>query len=147
MYQVTIYTDGACSRNGAKNAINAIGGYGAIIICNGHEKIVRGNAVATTNNRMELTAVIEAVKVLKKPCQIQVITDSQYVIQGAKSMRAWLQKKDLINKDLWIQLIEAGNKGSHKIKFTKVAGHTGDVYNEKCDSIAKEQIRKVMNEG
>lgn len=141
MYQVTIHTDGACSRNGAKNAI---GGYGAIIVCGEHEKVVRGHAVGTTNNRMELTAVIAAVLALKKPCQVQVVTDSQYVINGAKSMKAWLQKKDLPNKDLWLQLIEAGNKGGHRIRFLHVQGHTGDVYNERCDKIAREQIRKVM---
>ena len=142
MYQVKIYTDGACSRNGDKNAI---GGYGAIILCEGHEKIVRGYAVGTTNNRMELTAVIEAVKALKKPCQIQVVTDSQYVINGTKSMRAWLQKKDLPNRDLWIQLITVGNKGSHKMKFLHVKGHSGEVFNERCDKIAREQIWKVMH--
>lgn len=141
---IIIYTDGACSRNGSKNAI---GGYGAIIKFGEHEKIVRGNSIGTTNNRMELMAVIAAVQVLKKPCDIQVVTDSQYVISGAKSMRAWLQKKDLPNRDLWIQLIDAGNKGGHKMKFIKVAGHTGDVYNERCDYIAREQIRKVMREG
>lgn len=142
MFQVKIYTDGACSRNGDKNAI---GGYGAIIICEGHEKVVRGYAVGTTNNRMELTAVIEAVKALKKPCQIQVVTDSQYVINGTKSMRAWLQKKDLPNRDLWIQLITVGNKGGHKMKFLHVKGHAGDVYNERCDKVAREQIWKVMH--
>lgn len=141
MYQVTIYTDGACSKNGAKNAI---GGYGAILKFGEHEKVVRGNAIGTTNNRMELSAVIAAILALKKPCQVQVITDSQYVINGAKSMKAWLQKKDLPNKDLWLQLIEAGNKGGHRIRFMHVHGHTGDVYNERCDKIAREQIRKVM---
>lgn len=142
MYQVTIYTDGACSKNGAKNAI---GGYGAILKFGEHEKVVRGNAIGTTNNRMELSAVIAAILALKKPCQVQVITDSQYVINGAKSMKAWLQKKDLPNKDLWLQLIEAGNKGGHRIRFLHVQGHTGDVYNERCDKIAREQIRKVMH--
>ena len=141
MYQVTIHTDGACSRNGAKNAI---GGYGAIIVCGDHEKVVRGHAVGTTNNRMELMAVIAAVLALKKPCQIQVVTDSTYVINGTKSMRAWLQKKDLPNKDLWIQLIDAGNKGGHKMKFMHVKGHSGEVYNARCDAIAREQIRKGM---
>ncbi len=141
MYQVTIHTDGACSRNGDKNAI---GGYGAIIVFGEHEKIVRGNAVGTTNNRMELTAVIAALHALTKPCEIQVITDSQYIINGTKSMRAWLQKKDLPNKDLWIQLIDAGNKGGHKMKFIHVKGHSGEVYNERCDKIAREQILKVM---
>lgn len=138
---VIIYTDGACSRNGSKGAI---GGYGAIIKFGEHERVVRGNAIGTTNNRMELSAVIAAVKVLKKPCDIQVVTDSQYVINGAKSMRAWLQKKDLPNRDLWLQLIDAGNKGGHKMKFLHVMGHTGDVYNERCDKIAREQIKKVM---
>ena len=141
---IVIYTDGACSNNGAKNAI---GGYGAILKFGEHEKTVRGYAVGTTNNRMELTAVVEAIKALKKPCDVQVVTDSQYVILGGKSMKAWLKKKDFPNKDLWIQLIEAGNKGNHRIKFVKVAGHTGDVYNERCDTIAREQIRKVMSEG
>ena len=141
MFQVTIHTDGACSHNGAKNAI---GGYGAIIVFGDHEKVVRGHAVGTTNNRMELTAVLMAVLALKKPCQIQVVTDSQYVVSGSKSMKAWLQKKDLPNRDLWLQLIEAGNKGGHKIKCVKVQGHSGEVYNERCDKIAREQIRKVM---
>ena len=143
MYQVTIHTDGACSRNGAKNAI---GGYGAIIVFGDKEKIIRGFEVGTTNNRMELTAVIKGVLALKKPCQIQVVTDSQYVVTGCKSMKAWLQKKDFPNKDLWIQLIEAGNKGGHKIKVVKVQGHSGDVYNERCDAIAREQIRKAVQE-
>ena len=144
MYQVTVYTDGACSNHGAKNAI---GGYGAILKYGDIEKVVRGHAVGTTNNRMELTAVIAAVLALKKPCHLQVITDSQYIIKGAKALESWLQKKDLPNRDLWLQLIEATNKGGHRIKFIHVKGHTGDVYNEKCDYIAKEQIRKVMREG
>lgn len=141
MYQVTIHTDGACSRNGDKNAI---GGYGAIIVFGQHEKIVRGHATGTTNNRMELTAVIAALHALTKPCEIQVVTDSQYVVNGTKNMRAWLQKKDLPNKDLWIQLIDAGKKGGHKMKFLHIKGHAGDVYNERCDKIAREQILKVM---
>lgn len=141
MYQVTIHTDGACSRNGAKDAI---GGYGAIIVFGDHEKIVRGCEIGTTNNRMELTAVIQGVLALKKPCEIQVVTDSQYVVSGCKSMKAWLKKKDFPNKDLWIQLIKAGNDGGHRIKVVKVQGHSGEVYNERCDAIAREQIRKAV---
>lgn len=141
MYQVTIHTDGACSRNGAKNAI---GGYGAIIVCGEHEKIVRGYEIGTTNNRMELTAVIMGVRSLKKPCKIKVSTDSQYVCTGAHNMRAWLKKKDFPNKDLWVQLIKAGTEGGHTMSFVKVNGHTGEVYNERCDKIAREQIQKVM---
>ena len=142
MYEVTIYTDGACSRNGDKNAI---GGYAAIIKYGINEKIVSGNAVGTTNNRMELSAVIAAVLALKKPCRIQVVTDSLYVVNGAKSMRSWLQKKDLPNKDLWLQLIEAGNKGGHKMKFVHIKGHAGHTYNERCDEIARLQIEKVKH--
>jgi ribonuclease HI len=141
MYKVVIYTDGACSRNGAENAV---GGYGAIIRYGQHEKIIRGRHIGTTNNRMELTAVIEAIRALTKPCDIQVITDSTYVISGAKAMRKWLAKKNLKNRDLWLQLIDIGNKGGHKIQFTHVMGHTGDVMNERCDKIAKEQIRKEV---
>ena len=142
MYEVTIYTDGACSRNGDKNAI---GGYAAIIKYGINEKIVSGNAVGTTNNRMELSAVIAAVLALKKPCRIQVVTDSLYVVNGAKSMRSWLQKKDLPNKDLWLQLIDAGNKGGHKMKFVHIKGHAGHTYNERCDEIARLQIEKVKH--
>ena len=141
MFNVEIHTDGACSRNGAKDAI---GGYGAIIVCEGHEKIVRGHEIGTTSNRMELTAVIMGVLALKKPCQIQVSTDSKYVCDGAHNMRAWLKKKDFPNKDLWIQLIKAGTDGGHTMRFVKVAGHSGEVYNERCDKIAREQIQKVI---
>lgn len=140
MFEVTIYTDGACSRNGDKNAI---GGYAAIIKCGINEKVVSGSAVGTTNNRMELSAVIAAVLALTKPCHIQVVTDSLYVVNGAKSMRSWLQKKDLPNKDLWAQLIDAGNKGGHKMKFVHIKGHAGHTYNERCDEIARLQIEKV----
>ena len=141
MFNITIHTDGACSRNGAKDAI---GGYGAIIVCGDREKIVRGFEIGTTNNRMELTAVIQAVRALTKACQIQVVTDSTYVINGTKNMKAWLRKKDLPNRDLWVQLITAGNQGGHKMTFVHVKGHSGEVYNERCDYIAREQIRKAV---
>ena len=141
MYNVTIYTDGACSGN------PGVGGYGAIITCNGAEKIVRGRSKeVTTNNRMELMAVISAIKALNKPCEITVYTDSQYICQNATHDRKWLTCEQRPNRDLWIELIAVGLKGQHRIKFVKVAGHSGLVMNERCDRIAKEQCVKAKHE-
>ncbi len=141
MYNVTIYTDGACSGN------PGVGGYGAILTCNGKERIVRGRTKEiTTNNRMELMAVIEAIKVLKSPCEVTVHTDSQYICQGATHERKWLTSLDRPNHDLWLELITVGLKGQHKIKFVKVQGHAGLVMNERCDKIAKEQCTKAKHE-
>lgn len=141
MYNVTIYTDGACSGN------PGVGGYGAILTCNGHERIVRGCCKdITTNNRMELKAVIEAVKALNKPCQITVHTDSQYICHASTHDREWLTSEKRPNRDLWLELITVGLKGQHKIKFVKVAGHAGIVMNERCDRIAKEQCVKARHE-
>jgi ribonuclease HI len=141
MYNVTIYTDGACSGN------PGVGGYGAIITCNGAEKIVRGRSKeVTTNNRMELMAVISAIKALNKPCEITVYTDSQYICQNATHDRKWLTCEQRPNRDLWIELITVGLKGQHRIKFVKVAGHSGLVMNERCDRIAKEQCVKAKHE-
>jgi len=141
MYSVTIYTDGACFGN------PGVGGYGAILSCNGVERIVRGHCKEiTTNNRMELTAVIEAIKVLKKPCEILVHTDSEYICKATKHDKAWLTSEARPNRDLWVELIDVGLKGNHKIKFIKVAGHSGIVMNEQCDKIAKEQCAKARHE-
>ena len=105
MYNVIIDTDGSCSGN------PGVGGYGAILTCDGIEKIVRGYcAEVTTNNRMELKAVIEALKVLRKPCDIIVRTDSQYIIQCASHDRKWLTSLDRPNHDLWFELISVGLK-------------------------------------
>ena len=138
MYSVTIYTDGACAGN------PGVGGYGAILTCNGVERVIRGRCKEiTTNNRMELTAVIEAIKALNKPCEITVHTDSQYICQSTTHDRKWLTSEDRPNRDLWMELITVGLNGHHKIKFVKVAGHTGLVQNERCDRIAKEQCMKA----
>ena len=141
MYNVTIYTDGACSGN------PGVGGYGAILTCNGIERIVRGSCKeVTTNNRMELKAVIEALKALNKPCHITVYTDSQYICNASRHDKQWLTSEKRPNRDLWIELITVGLKGQHKIKFAKVAGHAGLVMNERCDKIAKEQCVKARHE-
>lgn len=135
MFTVNIYTDGACSGNPGP------GGYGAILKYGDEEKIVRGYERHTTNNRMELTAVIEAVKALKKPCEVIVHTDSQYIVNASKHDKGWFTSEKRPNKDLWIELIETRLKGKHRITFQKVKGHSGDVMNERCDKIAKEQIK------
>lgn len=141
MFNVTIYTDGACSGN------PGVGGYGAILTCNGQERIVRGRCKEiTTNNRMELKAVIEAIKALNKPCQVTVHTDSQYICQGSTHDRKWLTSLNRPNHDLWLELITVGLTGGHKIKFVKVAGHAGLAQNERCDRIAKEQCVKAKHE-
>ena len=140
MFEVSIYTDGACSGN------PGIGGYGAIVTCKGHELEVAGfTTEITTNNRMELTAVIEAVKALKKPCAITVYTDSQTICQCANHNKSWLVAETHANHDLWFELISAKTKGKHTIKFVKVAGHTGIVMNERCDKLAKAQIKKARH--
>ena len=140
MFNVTIYTDGACSGN------PGVGGYGAILTCNGKERIVRGLcSEITTNNRMELVAVIEALKALNKPCEVTVCTDSQYICSCAAHDRKWLTNEQRKNNDLWLELITTGLKGQHRIKFVKVAGHTGLVMNERCDRIAKEQCVKARH--
>ena len=140
MFNVTIYTDGACSGN------PGVGGYGAILNCNGHERVVSGHTKEiTTNNRMELTAVIEAIKALTKPCEVTVHTDSQYICQSATHNRKWLTSENRANHDLWLELITVGLKGQHKIKFVKVSGHAGVEQNERCDRIAKEQCVRAKH--
>lgn len=137
METVTIYTDGACKGNPGP------GGYAAILTCGDSERIIRGNAVQTTNNRMELTAVIEAISVLKQPCHVTIVTDSTYVMISKEKWMRWKHKPDLPNRDLWERLIKVGNAGHHHLTFQHVMGHTGDVMNERCDRIAKEQATKA----
>ena len=140
MFNVTIYTDGACAGN------PGVGGYGAILTCNGQEKIIRGcEPTTTTNNRMELKAALEAIKALKKPCNVEIFTDSQYLINCSTHERAWFELDSRPNKDLWFELISVGLKGQHKIRFVKVAGHSGIAMNERCDRIAKEQCIKAKH--
>lgn len=141
MYDVIIFTDGACSGN------PGVGGYGAILTCKGVEKVVRGYcAQKTTNNRMELMAVISALKALTKPSNVVVYTDANYICQCVSHDRKWLTDKERVNNDLWLELITTGLTGGHKISFQKVKGHDGVVMNERCDKIAKEQCRKARHE-
>lgn len=136
MKQVAIFTDGACKGNPGP------GGWGAILRTGGHEKELSGSAPATTNNRMELTAIIRALQALKAPCQVQLHTDSRYVIDGiTKWIFGWMKngwktaaKKPVLNDDLWQELLAATKP--HKIEWIWVKGHAGHPENERADVLA-----------
>ena len=143
MKKVDIYTDGACSGNPGP------GGWGAILRFGPHEKELSGGEPNTTNNRMELTAVIEALTALKERCEITIHSDSKYIIdaiqQGwAKKWRAngWMRnKKDkALNPDLWGQLLDLLEQ--HQVTFHCVKGHAGHPENERCDQLAVAQSQK-----
>lgn len=131
--KVTIYTDGSC----LGNTTGSPGGWAAILVYKQKEAVLRGFNIATTNNRMELTAVIKAIEKLTKPCDVTVFTDSTYVIS---SYYASNPKKNL---DLISDLNRVLAVGDHVLNFQHIYGHTGNVYNERCDRIAKEQAMKA----
>jgi len=138
MKKVTIYTDGACSGNPGP------GGWGCVLMYEGHEKELSGYDPQTTNNRMELLAVIEGMRAMKEPCDIAVYSDSKYVVDAFKKdwISGWLardwknsQKKPVKNKDLWEALLE--QVGFHSsIEWNWVKGHAGDPNNERADRLA-----------
>lgn len=141
MKKVKLYTDGACSGNPGK------GGWAAILLYGKHSKQTAGYEENTTNNKMELTAVIEGLKCLKEPCEVEVFSDSSYVINAFQKgwvdswcNNGWIKadKKAVKNKQLWEQLVEL-NK-IHKVEWIKVKGHTDDEFNNLCDSLARKQI-------
>ena len=142
MNEITIYTDGACSGNPGK------GGWGAILIYAKKEKYLSGSNQLTTNNQMELTATIEALKAIIRPRNIALYTDSQYVKNGITSWifnwkkNGWktANKKPVANKDLWIELEKYVD--FHSVNWFWVKGHSGDHYNEIADELAV----KAMNE-
>jgi len=144
MKHVDIYTDGACSGN------PGAGGWGAVIVYKGIEKELSGGQAQTTNNRMELTAVIEALKALKEPCSVTLTSDSKYVVDGitkgwAESWRAkgWRKGdgKPALNPELWEELLELLRK--HTVEFVWVKGHAGHPYNERCDRLAVGEYEKL----
>lgn len=134
---VVIYTDGACSGNPGP------GGYGAVLLYNGHRKELSAGFRRTTNNRMELLGAIEALRALKDRCSVKLHTDSQYIVnaiqQGwAERWRAngWMRnkKEKAVNPDLWEQLLKLCQQ--HKVEFIWVRGHSGNKENERCDALA-----------
>ena len=137
---VEIFCDGACSGNPGP------GGYGTILRCNGKEKELSGAVPETTNNRMELTAAIEGLRQLTRPCQVTVTTDSQYLVKG---MTEWLsgwkrngwknsKKEAVLNRDLWELLVQFS--GTHDVQWKWVRGHAGHAENERCDLLARQAI-------
>lgn len=144
MKSINIYTDGACSGNPGP------GGWGAVLVYNGIEKQLSGGEKSTTNNRMELTAVIEALKALKEPCNVTLTTDSKYVCDAinkewvfAWQRNSWRKadKKPALNVDLWEQLLELLK--IHNVEFVWVKGHNGHKYNEICDRLAVSEYQNM----
>ena len=141
---VMIYTDGACSGNPGP------GGWGAVLVYGEHEKELSGGEPDTTNNRMELTAVITALEALRESCEVTITTDSKYVCDGitlgwAKGWRArgWKKsdKSPALNPDLWGKLLDLCDY--HEVKFNWIKGHAGHEYNERCDQLAVSEWKRI----
>ncbi len=142
MKRVTLYTDGACSGN------PGIGGWGAVLIYNGKEKRISSAEDNTTNNRMEVTAVIEGLKCLKEPCEVDVYSDSAYTVNAFNNgwVYGWARlgwrkadNKPLLNEDLWRELYSLSK--IHKLNFIKVKGHSDNEYNNICDKLATDAVK------
>lgn len=143
MKHVDIFTDGACSGNPGP------GGWGAILRFNGVEKELSGGEKETTNNRMEMTAVITALSALKESCEVTLYSDSKYIIDSVTKgwavgwrSRGWKKadKSPALNADLWEKLLDLLDK--HKVTFEWVKGHAGHPENERCDTLAVNESRK-----
>ena len=141
---VEMFTDGACSGNPGP------GGWGTILRYNGHEKELSGGEAMTTNNRMELIAVIEGLKALKEPCQVHLTSDSQYVCHAITKgwARSWQRnhwiksdKTPAKNAELWEELLSLIDK--HRLTVTWVRGHNGHPENERCDALAVQEAKKA----
>ena len=140
---VEIYTDGACSGN------PGIGAYAAILIAGGHKKEISGAVGNTTNNRMEITAVIEGLRELKRPCAVKLYSDSAYVINAfnQKWLDNWQKNgwknaagSPVSNKELWQELVTLAKP--HQIEWIKVKGHADNEYNNRCDELAVAAVKQ-----
>lgn len=143
MKQIEIYTDGACSGNPGP------GGWGAVLRYNGREKEISGGEAQTTNNRMELTAVIAALECLKEPCTVELYSDSKYVIDALSKgwavswrKKGWIKsnKKPALNVDLWEKLLKLTEV--HEMHYHWVKGHADNEYNNRCDALAVAEREK-----
>ncbi len=144
MKQVTLYTDGACSGNPGP------GGWGAILAYKEHEREMSGGEKSTTNNRMELMAVIKGLQALKEPCVVELYSDSKYVIDGLQKgwaaswqKKGWIKsdKKPALNPDLWEILLELTAK--HEMHYHWVKGHAENPKNNRCDELAVGEWKKL----
>ena len=144
MKKVTIYTDGGCSPNPGP------GGYGTILIYGRHRKEMSGSCRHTTNNRMEMLSVIKGLEALKEPCEVDVFSDSKYVVDAIEKKwvyswqkKNWMMDKDKprLNADLWNTMLELLAK--HKVTFHWVKGHDGNAENERCDELARKAIKEM----
>ena len=149
MKEVDIYTDGACKGNPGP------GGWGALLRAqSGHEKEIYGGELETTNNRMELTAVIRAIESLKSPCAVALYLDSEYVRKGITEWihgwkaRGWRNaaKQPVKNADLWQRLDKLVHGGEHEIQWHWVKGHAGHVDNERADALANLGVEKALSQ-
>jgi ribonuclease HI len=141
MKKIEIYTDGSSLGNPGP------GGYGAILRFEGQEKEISGGEDNTTNNRMELKAVIEAISLLKEPCLVTVYSDSNYVVKGINEwLKGWIKKdfSKVKNPDLWKKYVELSVP--HKITCIWVKGHSGHEENERCDILARTEAERIKNE-
>ncbi len=145
MSSVYLYTDGACKGN------PGVGGWGALLRYGSHEKELYGGEAHSTNNRMELTAIIAGLSVLTRPCEVVICTDSQYVKNGMESwIHSWKRngwqtasKKPVKNEDLWKQLDEQVKR--HQVTWTWVKGHSGHPENERADALANLGVEDILN--
>lgn len=144
MEEVIIYTDGACSGNPGP------GGWGSILMIGENKKEISGGKKDTTNNVMELTAVIEALKLLKRPCKVDLYSDSAYVVNAFLQnwILGWIKngwrnsnKEEVKNKELWQELLSLTK--THNVTFHKVKGHADNEYNNRCDELARNAIKNL----
>ncbi|MGN1077311.1 MAG: ribonuclease HI [Candidatus Gallimonas sp.] len=142
--RVTLYTDGACSGN------PGAGGWGAVLLYGEHKKEISGGEAETTNNRMELTAVIKGLEMLKYPCAVDVYSDSAYTVNAF--LQGWVygweksgwkkaDNKPVLNEDLWKILLSYTKQ--HEVTFHKVKGHADNEWNNRCDELARSAISKI----
>lgn len=145
-HSVEIFADGACSGN------PGVGGFGAMLRTGDRVREISGCEKVTTNNRMEMTAVIKALESLKVPCEVRVVTDSNYVVKGMTEwLKVWIkngwrnsQKKEVLNRDLWERLLSAA--APHDVQWLWVKGHSGHPENELCDRLARNEIMRCRKE-
>ncbi|MBP5176999.1 MAG: ribonuclease HI [Clostridia bacterium] len=146
MKKVIIYTDGACSFNPGP------GGWGAILMYKSYKKEISGGEAETTNNRMELTAVIKALEALTEPCEVSLYSDSAYVVNSVSEgfLDVWIEsgwktsdKKPVKNQDLWQALCSLTER--HRVTFIKVKGHADNEYNNRCDALARGEIARLLS--